>query len=297
MLETFIIGSKGLIGSAILDNLANSKPFPIRMPWESLEKCISILESWNIEKPNTGIVWAAGTSGVSATDDTLDFEVELFRAFLSALKRNEDNISYVLLASSAGGVYGEVRDEIITESTIPNPISAYGKMKLVQENELIQLAHKSQFNALIARISNAYGTAQNLEKKQGLISLLVKAALVGEPITIYVPMETKRDYIYSKDVGKKISRFISECQTSGSKVKVKIITSGAIHSIAEIVSEIDRLMGISTPIIFANQRETNLQPNSLVFRSVIMTAIDDYQCVSLADGINMIINGQQMRKQ
>ena len=294
-METFILGSGGLIGSAILGTVANAKPFPIKMPWENLEKCISILESWTIEKLDTGIVWAAGTSGVSAANETIDSEMRLFRAFLDAVKRNERKIRYVLLVSSAGGVYGEVPDEKITESTLPNPISEYGQMKLQQEGELIELASGCQLRVLIARISNAYGIAQKLDKKQGLISLLVKAALTGDAITIYVPVETKRDYIYTDDIGKKIGRFISEFELMDSKVEVKIIASGVSYSISEIVSEIDRLTGVSTPIIFANQRETSLQPNSLTFESAIMRSIDDYQCVSLADGVKMIIKNQQMQ--
>ena len=121
------------------------------MPWENLEKCISILESWTIEKLDTGIVWAAGTSGVSAANETIDSEMRLFRAFLDAVKRNERKIRYVLLVSSAGGVYGEVPDEKITESTLPNPISEYGQMKLQQEGELIELASGCQLRVLICR--------------------------------------------------------------------------------------------------------------------------------------------------
>jgi UDP-glucose 4-epimerase len=169
-------------------------------------------------------------------------------------------------------------------------------MKLQQENELIELSSKFQFRVRIARISNAYGTEQKLDKKQGLISLLVKAALDSQEITIYVPMETKRDYIYAEDIGKKVSRFVLENEENDSKVKVKIIASGFSYTISDIVSEIDRLTGNSTPIVFANQRETSLQPKSLVFESVIMTSIDNYKCVSLTEGIEKLIISQQIRK-
>jgi len=292
-LETLVFGSSGLIGSAIVNNIEDSKPFPIRMPWENLEQCISNFESWNLAKPNTGIVWAAGNSGVSATREMLDVEMILFRAFLNSVKRNESQISYVLLVSSAGGIYGESSDEIINESTVPNPISDYGKVKLQQEIELIELASSSRFRTLIGRVSNAYGPRQDLNKKQGLISHLVQSALSNQPITIYVPMETKRDYIFADDVGAKISQFISVCEGKDSKTEVKIIASGVSSSISEVVSEIDRLTGSSTPISFAEQRETGLQPSSLVFGSSVFTAIDDYECTSLAQGISFIIESQK----
>jgi UDP-glucose 4-epimerase len=292
-LETFVIGSSGLIGSAIVNNVENAKPFPIRMPWDNLEQCISNFESWSVAKPNTGIVWAAGTSGVSATKEMLEAEMMLFTAFLNAVKRNEEQISYVLMVSSAGGVYGEASDEVITESTIPNPISDYGNAKLQQEIELTELASSSRFRTLIARVSNAYGPRQDLNKKQGLISHLVQAALSNQPITIYVPMDTKRDYIFADDVGAKISQFISICEGKDYKPEVKIISSGVSSSISEVVSEIDRLTGMSTPIVFAEQRETGLQPTSLVFESSVLTAIEDYACTSLAEGIGSIIESQK----
>ncbi len=263
------------------------------MPWNNLEQCISNFESWRVAKPNTGIVWAAGNSGVSATKEILDAEMMLFRAFLNAVKRNEEQISYVLLVSSAGGVYGEASDEVITESTMPNPISDYGKTKLQQEIELTELTSSAQFRTLIARVSNAYGPRQDLNKKQGLISHLVQAALSSQPITIYVPMETKRDYIFADDVGAKISKFISICERADSKPEVKIISSGVSSSISEVVSEIDRLTGMTTPIVFAEQRETGLQPTSLVFESSVLTAIEDYACTSLAEGIGLIIESQK----
>lgn len=293
-METFVIGSSGLIGSAVVNNLENAKPFPIRMPWGNIEQCIANFESWNVEQPGTGIVWAAGSSGVSATKEMLHAEMMLFRAFLNAVKRNEEQISYVLLVSSAGGVYGEASDEVITESTIPNPISDYGKAKLQQEIELTELASSSRFRTLIARVSNAYGPRQDLNKKQGLISHLVQAALRNQPITIYVPMETKRDYIFADDVGAKISRFISFCDGKDSKTEVKIISSGVSSSISEVVSEIDRSTGMITPIVFAEQRETGLQPSSLVFKSSVLRSVDDYQCASLAEGVSSIIESQRL---
>ena len=292
-METFVIGSSGLIGSAIVNNVENAQPFPIRMPWDNLEQCISNFESWIVAKPNTGIVWAAGNSGVSATKEILKAEMMLFRAFLNAVKRNEVQISYVLMVSSAGGVYGEASDEVITEGTIPNPISDYGNSKLQQEIELTELASSARFRTLIARVSNAYGPRQDLNKKQGLISHLVQAALSNQPITIYVPMETKRDYIFADDVGAKISKFISICEGKDYKTEVKIISSGVSSSISEVVSEIDRLTGMSTPIVFAEQRETGLQPTSLVFESSVLTAIEDYACTSLAEGIGFIIESQK----
>jgi len=292
-LETFVIGSSGLIGSAIVNNLENAKPFPINMPWDNLEQCISNFESWSVAKPDTGIVWAAGNSGVSATREILDAEMILFRAFLNSVKRNEEQISYVLMVSSAGGVYGEASDEVITESTIPNPISDYGKVKLQQEIELTELASSARFRTLIARVSNAYGPRQDLNKKQGLISHLVQAALSNQPITIYVPMETKRDYIFADDVGAKISKFISICKGKDYKPEVKIISSGVSSSISEVVSEIDRLSGMITPIVFAEQRETGLQPTSFVFESSVLPAIEDYACTSLAEGIGFIIESQK----
>ena len=52
---------------------------------------------------------------------------------------------------------------------------------------------------LVGRISNLYGPGQNLAKPQGLVSQLCRAQLTRQPLSVYVSLDTMRDYLYVDD--------------------------------------------------------------------------------------------------
>lgn len=297
-MPVLVFGSGGLIGSSIL-KFANedTKPFHLPIPWANPQLCVEVFRSWKITEPNTQIVWAAGTSAVSTSTDDIESEVTVFRGFLKALTQNSNNINRVFLVSSAGGVFGRNEDHFITEKSIPNPISDYGRAKLRLENELIACAKACNVAVFITRVSNAYGPTQNLNKSQGLISTLVKASLERKPLTIYVPLDTKRDYIYCDDIGKKITKLLDTDVCGLPQVNYKLIVSGSSFSILGIVSEINKVRGIKTPIIFATRPETSLQPGSVFFRSIEFLNADKIQATSIVEGIEKVISHQLMSKQ
>lgn len=297
-MPVIVFGSGGLIGSSIL-KFANedTKPFHLPIPWANPQLCVEVFRSWQITEPNTQIVWAAGASAVSTSTDDIESEVTVFRGFLEALARNSKNIERVLLVSSAGGVYGISTDHFITEKSVPNPISDYGRLKLRLENELIACAIACNIPAFITRVSNAYGPMQNLNKGQGLISTLVNASLERKPLSIYVPLDTKRDYVFADDIGKKISNLLETDVSDKNEINYKIIASGASYSILGIVSEINKVRGIKTPIIFATRPETFLQPGSVCFRSIEFLNADKIQTTSIVEGIEKVISHQLMSKQ
>ena len=53
----------------------------------------------------------------------------------------------------------------------------------------------------MGRIANLYGPGQGLEKPQGLISQIIRSHLIRTPISIYVPLDTMRDYLFAPDCG------------------------------------------------------------------------------------------------
>lgn len=296
-MKTIIFGSGGLIGSAILKHVTDAAPFPAAIPWNDVEKCKTLFDSWLLPAEKFEVVWAAGASAVSATAKSLDDEMQIFNAFLAGLARNSTQITRVLLISSAGGVYGKSADTRITESTKPNPISDYGHTKLQQETALIDCANKHGFSVVIARVANAYGPLQNLEKKQGLISTLVKASIDRVPVEVYVSLDTKRDYIFSDDIGKKVARLLEVSRSHSEPALYKIIASEVSRTVSSIVGEINRVRGIRTPVIYATKPETFLQPVDLTFESEVLLEVNEIPCISLAEGLQKVISDQLLKKQ
>jgi len=48
---------------------------------------------------------------------------------------------------------------------------------------------------MVGRMSNLYGPGQNLKKVQGLISQMCLRVLTRQPLVLYVPLDTIRDYL------------------------------------------------------------------------------------------------------
>ena len=59
-------------------------------------------------------------------------------------------------------------------------------------------------NLLIGRLSNLYGPGQNLAKPQGLVAHVGDSVLRRQPISVYVPLDTIRDYLYASDAGRMV---------------------------------------------------------------------------------------------
>ena len=86
-----------------------------------------------------------------------------------------------------------------TEHTEPAPISPYGRAKLRSEEIATAFAVRTSTALLVGRLANLYGPGQNLDKPQGLISQLCRAQLTRQPLSVSVPLDTMRDYLFVDD--------------------------------------------------------------------------------------------------
>ena len=199
----WIIGSGGLLGRALSRRLKRAfLPQPI--PWaDPSEASARLTDSARTYALSTGadwvVIWAAGAAVVGV--DKLSAQVEL-AVFESAVRAVRDSLpagrGVFFLTSSAGGVYAGSKSPPFDEATLPCPISAYGRLKLDMEQLATEMLG-DHCRVIIGRFANLYGTDQNLQKAQGLISQLCRYSLTRTPLNIYVPLETIRDYIYVDD--------------------------------------------------------------------------------------------------
>ena len=116
---------------------------------------------------------------------------------LAAAPRGSDGAFF--FASSAGGVYAGVGAPPYDESSPVRPLGAYGQAKLDAEALVTAWSHRTGTPSLIGRIANLYGPGQNLAKAQGLISQICRSHLTGQPVSIYVSLDTLRDYFFAPD--------------------------------------------------------------------------------------------------
>jgi UDP-glucose 4-epimerase len=299
--STWVVGSTGLLGSAVSRRLSadpQSTMISQAVRWSdsqtSLVDLIAGTRRW-LELPGATafrLVWAAG-AGVTATrKNLLEDEVETFKRFASHLEKEiaERKLAAPLsffLASSAGGIYSGGNAPPFTESSEPSPVSPYGETKLAMEKILIDFARKSTARAAIGRIANLYGPGQRIEKQQGFVSQLCRSMLARRPISVYVSLDTMRDYIFTDDAAVIIQACLERLERDGvaGKVVVKNIASHAPTTLGHVLHEAKLVFKRSPDVILASSPMAAGQTRDLRIDSTVWTELNDLPRRSLMVGL------------
>lgn len=235
------------------------------------------------------IVWAAGAGMVGASEEVLAQETSVFRSFLESVPALQGE-GVVLFSSSAGTVHGQT-DVQIDEHTPLAPVSPYGKAKVAQE-ELFRAwsATHSHVHVGIARISNLYGSQQKLSKPQGLLSHLCRSALLRQPLHIYVPLDTRRDYLSADDCAVRMLAFVESLFLGDASTPlVKVFASQHSVSIAEILGMFGRIAGIRPRIVTSSHASSEQHVRSVRFRSRVLPEIDALPLTPLDHGLHRLL--------
>jgi UDP-glucose 4-epimerase len=266
---TWTVGSGGLLGSAV--TRASEERFgcgPI--PWADPEAAAAMLRAearrfgTEVGDDPWAVVWAAGAATTSTSADVALSELEPLRALLegirSALPRGPGS---VFVTSSAGGVYAGSTHPPFTASSEPAPLSPYGELKLAQEH-LASETLGAVCPVVIGRVSNLYGPGQNLTKLQGLISRLALAAVTRQPINIFVPLDTIRDYIYVDDAARAVldaAAWAAQRGTPGSTTLV--IASGQPATVGQVLRTMNLVAKRRVPVALGSHPSASAQSADL----------------------------------
>lgn len=246
-MTTWVVGRGGLLGSAV--SRLVDEPFDAAgVPWDDppaagarLQADLARFRREAGERP-WRIVWAAGAATTSTPAAEAMAEVEPLRGLLTALRdRPPAGPGAMFLTSSAGGVYAGSHPAPFDEHSTPVALSAYGELKLAQEHLAVELL-AGACPLVIGRVSNLYGPGQNLAKLQGLISRLALAVVTQQPISIFVPLDTIRDYIYVDDAAGAVLAATDAAMGGPAQARTIIIASGQPTTVGQLI----RTMGLVT---------------------------------------------------
>lgn len=293
---TLVVGARGLLGSAVTRSLILAGRGHVRadVPWGQPDLAVGALVSATRTLIETGVpwrvMWCAGAGVIGTTQSSLDQELATLDGYLSEIrsvvpKNRSDGAMF--LASSAGGAYAASLGSPFTEATAPVPNSPYGHAKLESERLVTAFAEASGTPSFIGRVANMYGPGQDTSKPQGLISQLCRAHLERRPISIYVPLDTARDYLYVDDAARLAvagTNRISEFPRG--EVKIKILASQRGTTVASILGELRRITRRRPLVILGESPLAKFQVRDLRFRSRVWPDIDDLVVTSLPAGIS-----------
>jgi len=264
-----VVGENGLIGRAIRNKSKDhSLDFKINN-WIQEDLTISLqnLESsWKRLREPIDLVWAAGKSSNSSNQEDLDIEIEIVKNFLHLLSISGIALKSLSLISSAGAIFGGYDNQIITGSTIPRPISLYGKSRLEIESRFISFANTDKILLNIFRLTNVFGKRQTLKSNSGLISHLIDANLTRKELNIFVPLFVEQDYIDVDFVAHNINQILRRDRILGNQIQQYIFSRNQSHSIAELISLIDKFMGRKTPFVTREIETGHVRQSNLKFQ-------------------------------
>jgi UDP-glucose 4-epimerase len=306
---TWVIGAGGLLGKSVVRELG-SRGTPVltsRIPWGNPDAAVVALQNGaRALKEASGqgpwaIAWCAGAGVTGTSSDALESELAVFTRALSAV---EDTLCLdgggeqgaLFLASSAGGVYAGSGSPPFTEQSPVLPLAPYGHAKLRAEAAATAFASRTGVRTLIGRVSNLYGPGQNLDKPQGLISVFAKAHLTGAPVSVYVSLDTLRDYLFVDDAGRLVAdglkRLVADDVRAGETV-LKILASQRADTIGNLIGACRSIFKRRPLIILGASPFAKAQAHDLRLRSVVWPELDRHPVTPLAVGINITVQEVQ----
>lgn len=294
----WVIGAGGLLGTAVTDALrrrGNDIVLTSAVSWTTgrtdADLAAGLAEFGRIVAAvgtPWRISWCAGAGVTGSTDAELDREVNTLRTFLAVLAERTDlPPGLVFLASSAGGIYAGGTGGPYTELAPERPISAYGRAKLAAEAVAAEFARHSGTPVRIGRIANLYGPGQDLTKGQGLVSQLCRGAVNRTPVSVYVSLDTIRDYLFVRDCAALLLDLLeTPARPAGSDlVIIKVLASGQGTTIGELVAACRQVFKRRPLLILGASPNARFQVKDLRLSSVVLPELDRRSCTPLPVGI------------
>lgn len=244
------------------------------------------------------IAWCAGVGVASSGSKDLEQETHTFALLLARvteeLSAKGTGPGALFLASSAGGLYAGSHAPPFHEDTPVAPLAPYGWNKLAQESLARSWSRDTATPLLIGRISNLYGPRQKLQKNQGLITRVCLQVLIHQPLILYVPLDTIRDYLFADDAGRLIADGMERLRLEPSPnattpVVIKVFASQQPATIASVLAEFRWILKRPVHVIMAASPDARHQVRDLRLNSSIWPELDRRPLTILSAGIRSVL--------
>lgn len=307
----WVVGAGGLLGRGVVAALKarGHEVLTCSVPWGDPDSAKAALAAGAEDlrvfangRP-WAIAWCAGAGVTGTSQEELDSELDVFKSALQSIAGSlctpGSPRGRMFLASSAGGVYAGAPNPPYSEKSTPQPLAPYGFAKLAAEESATDFAAATGTRLVIGRIANLYGPGQNLEKPQGLISVFAKAYLTGQPVSVYVSLDTLRDYIFIDDAAGLVTDCLDRLDgtdIADGQTVVKIIATQRADTIGALIGACKTVFKRRPRIVLGASPFAKAQAHDLRLRSAVWTELDSRQFTPLAVGIDATVRDMQISR-
>jgi len=238
MKDIIIFGSTGFIGKSLVNKVLikkNNLKIMIHTKDNKI-KCKKfqgdILRKKSFEDQIEDNIIIINTIG-QYDNNTLNFVELNIKGGINLLEscRKRKNVKIILISSL--NVYGENAQKPSKEIDDPKPQNIYGKTKLLTEQLYKMYSEIYNLDITILRLGNVYGN----DKKDGLISNIIKSLKTKKPITITHNGNQIRDYLHIDDA---IDGILSAVKYQEKGFNVFNISSGKKNTTKQIIKNIEK---------------------------------------------------------
>ncbi len=163
-------------------------------------------------------------------DVNVNGTINLLEAALSS------NVERFVYASSCA-VYGNPTSLPINEKSELDPLSPYAASKLAAESYCRAFYESYGLKTVCLRYFNVYGPRQAGGNYSGVISIFMRQALQGQPLTIRGDGKQTRDFVFVKDVARANLLASLKEEAIGKVLNVGTGKAITINELAEKISE------------------------------------------------------------
>lgn len=225
------------------------------------------------------VFYFAGGSTPAAGEATGSVELSVVPAATVLEAMRSAGTSRLVIASSGGTVYGNPAVFPTPEDAPTRPTTLHAHNSLVVESYVRFFADHYGLAPVVLRIATAYGPGQRVRRGQGVISAWINAALDERPLALYGSRETRRDFVYSLDVGEAAARAAFEASPGTYNVG-----SGQSVSLDEVIGLLGSLAGRELEVIEQPARGVDL-PRTELDTTRLLEAVGWTPSTTLAEGL------------
>ena len=241
--------------------------------------------------------FAAQTSSSVANDNpSMDIEVNLLPVVNIIETCIKNDLSPHIIFSGTVTQVGFTSIYPVNESFKDVPITIYDINKLAAEKYLQFYSNQLGNHAVTLRLSNVYGPGpRSSSADRGILNIMIRKALQGEPLTIYGDGNFIRDYIFIDDVAEAF--LLAGVKIDALRGNYYVIGSGIGSTIKDAVNIIkDKVMkktkrNVEVAFISPPEDISQIEYRNFVADTNRFSSLTGWKAkISLGEGIDRTIN-------